>query len=149
MKWVKERLKRKKATPFFPQIALFLTVKLPIVLHQTPLVWRTDGQFHRKWLPYTIQQAQSTGPSFKTMPRSIFLTWVGRAGKIFLSHNTHPPLSPMTENVMTRWWKCTCLGNLLRGTLIGWTGTKEKHLIGSRPCPTITKFGRCHYCPGD
>ena len=84
----------------------------------------------------------------KPCPGLFFLTWVGRAGNFFLSHNTHPPLSPTTENVMPRRWKCTCLGNLLRGTLTGWTGTKEKHLIGPHPCPTITNFGRCHYCPG-
>ena len=68
----KRKVEKEKSHPFFLQIALFLTVKLPIVLHQTPLVWHTDAQFHRKWLLYSIQQAQSTGPSFKTMPRPIF-----------------------------------------------------------------------------
>ena len=83
----------------------------------------------------------------KSCPDVFFnLGWEGWEN--FSLKNTHPPLSPTTENVMTRRWKCTCLGNLLRGTLIGWTGTKEKHLIGPRPCPTITNFGRCHYCPG-
>ena len=74
----------------------------------------------------------------------LWMLWYGKK----ISWNNQPPLNPTTENVMTWRWKCTCFDILMRGMLIGWTETKEGHLIGPCPCPTITIFGRCHYRPG-
>ena len=88
----KGEIEKEESPHFFPALTLFLTVKLPIVLHQTPLVRHTNGQFHThtKMAPVLYSTNSECRPqpfsTIKTQCQGLFFpNWVGRVGKIFLS----------------------------------------------------------------